>query len=141
MDPDFVFIVNYSCPRCHAALEARASGPPTWLRCPGCGRASLPPEHMRAPRPPAGEKEVLIGSFTTGSEALPIRPRPMARMPGAPGVKPPTGRLVLGSGFFLTTFLFLFSLLEGHAVRSTLFGVAAAVFLLLLSRPVVHGRD
>jgi hypothetical protein len=137
VDPDFVFIVTYQCPRCHAALEARASGPPAWLRCPQCGRASLPPEHMRSARPQVDEPDIVIGSFTTnGSGALPIRPRPMAPMPGAPGSKAPTARLMLGSGFFLTMFLFLFSLLESNGMRSLLFGIAAAVFLFLLSRPV-----
>jgi hypothetical protein len=142
VEPDFIFIVNYQCPRCHAALEARASGPPTWLRCPECGRASLPPEHMRTSRQPIEESNLLVGTFTTnGSTALPIRPRPMAPMPGLPGAKAPTARLMLGSGFFLTMFLFLFSLLESNAMRSALFGIAAAVFLFLLSRPVAPGRE
>jgi hypothetical protein len=97
---------------------------------------------MRGPRLPVEESNLLVGTFTTGgSGALPIRPRPMAPMPGMPGSKAPTARLLLGSGFFLTMFLFLFSLLEANAMRSALFGIAAAVFLLLLSRPVVAGRE
>ena len=96
---------------------------------------------MRAPREPVDEETLIIGNFTTGGAALPIRPRPMAPMPGAPASKAQTTRLMLGSGFFLTTFLFIFSLLESNAVRSTLFGVAAAVFLFLLSRPVASPRS
>ncbi|WP_435007764.1 hypothetical protein P12x_005029 [Tundrisphaera lichenicola] len=142
VDPDFVFIVSYECPRCRTALEARASGPPTWLRCPECGRASLPPEHMRGPRPPVEPQDIKIGTFTTGSSAaLPIRPRSMAPMPLNPAARAPAGRLMLGSAFFLTICLFLFSLLSGNAGRSALFGIASAVFLFLLSRPVAPNRE
>jgi len=141
VNPDLVFIVNYQCPRCHAALEARESGPPTWLRCPACGRASLPPEQIRATRPPVEEETLLIGAFTTGPGALPIRPRPMAPRPSIIGSKAQTARLMLGSGFFLTTFLFIFSLLESNAVRSTVSGIAAGVFLFLLSRPITPSRE
>jgi hypothetical protein len=97
---------------------------------------------MQRPRQPVEEMDLMIGTFTTGGAgALPIRPRPMAPMPGVPGSKAPTARLMLGSGFFLTMFLFLFSLLESNGMRSALFGIAAAVFLFLLSRPVAPGRE
>jgi hypothetical protein len=142
VDPDFVFIVTYSCPRCHASLEARASGPPTWLRCPTCGRASLPPEHTR--RPPASfidDDTLIIGNFTTAAAPLPIRPRAMAPLPSSRAPKAPTARLLLGTGFFLTTFLFLFSLLESSGVRAAIFGLAAVVFLICLARPIGHSSD
>ena len=142
MDPDFVFIVAYSCPRCHAPLEARASGPPTWLRCPSCGRACLPPEHTR--RSPASfidDETLIIGNFATGAAPLPIRPRQMAPLPSAHVPKTPTARLLLGTGFFLTTFLFVFSLLESSGARAAVFGLAAMVFLILLARPAGNSSD
>ncbi len=46
-----------------------------------------------------------------------------------------TARLVLGTGFFLTTFLFLFSLLGPDRGNTVFFAVAAGAFLLLLARP------
>ena len=112
------------------------SGPPAWLRCPSCGRASLPPELTRRPPPPIDEQTFVIGQFTTSADALPIRPRAMAPRPSTVAPKTPTARLLLGTGFFLTTFLFLFSLLEPSGPRATLFGIAAGVFLFLLARPI-----
>ncbi len=141
MDPDFIFIVPYECPRCHASLEARASGPPSWLRCPSCGRASLPPEIIRSPPPPIDDQAFLIGAFSNVPADLPIRPRAMAPRPSPASTKVPTARLLLGTGFFFTVFLFLFSLLEPDMGRSALFGVAAAVFLFLLARPSAPARD
>ena len=142
MDPDFVFIVPYSCPRCHASLEARASGAPTWLRCPACGRASLPPEHNRSSSSSfIDDQTLVIGNFVTGHAPLPIRPRAMAPMPPARASKAPTARLLLGTGFFLTMFLSLFSLLESNGARSGIFGIASAVFLFLLARPAGHHTE
>ena len=137
MDPDFVFIVSYSCPRCHASLEARASGTPGWLRCPGCGRASLPPEHNRAtPSPFIDDKTLIIGHFTTGGPGVPIRfgPRPMVSLPARQGPPTPTAKLLLGSGFFLTTALFVFSLLDSNGGRAGVFGFVAVICLILLAR-------
>ncbi len=117
VDPDLVFIVSYSCPRCHASLEAQSNGPPTWLRCPSCGRASLPPEHNRiAPPPYVDDRTLLIGNFTTGAAIAPppFAPRTVVRLPPRPGPPTPTARLLLGSGFFLTTALFVFSLLDSN---------------------------
>jgi hypothetical protein len=139
VDPDFVFIVSYSCPRCHASLEARASGPPIWLRCPTCGRACLPPEHNRISPPPyseVDERTLIIGNFTTGgaSAPLPIRPRAMAPLPLKQGSPTPTARMLLGTGLFLTTLLFLFSLLDKNGARAGIFGVSALVCLIFLIR-------
>ena len=138
MDPDVVFIVNYSCPRCQAALEARVGGVPGWLRCPACGRASLPPEHNRiAPPPFVDDRTLILGNFTTGGAAasLPLRPRPMVALPPRrPAPATPTTRLILGSGVFLSTALFVFSLLDSSRGRSVIFGLAAAACLVLLTR-------
>ena len=138
MDDELVFIVSYECPRCHASLEARASGPPSWLRCPGCGRASLPPDHERITMPIIDEDTLVIGNFVTGSPSLklPIRPRSMAPLPPMMASKASTTRLLMGTAFFLTTFLCIFSLLESRGALAVISGVGAAFFLYLLSRPV-----
>lgn len=138
MEPDFVFIVTYECPRCHAALETRSSGPPAWLRCPSCGRASLPPEHNRNADVSRIDQEDLftIPAGASVSAALPLRPRPMAARPSSSPSRAQSTRLMLGTGFFVTAVLFVFSLLEANAVRAALFAVASGVFLFLLSRPV-----
>jgi len=45
---EITFVVSYRCPNCQAALEARSSEVQQgWLRCPKCGRASLPPSTVR----------------------------------------------------------------------------------------------
>jgi hypothetical protein len=138
VDPDFVFIVTYACPRCHASLEARASGPPTWLRCPACGRACLPPEHNRISHLPSIDDDMLIiGNFTTagGTAPLPLRPRAMAPLPlRQPAPSTPTARLLLGTGFFLTTIMFVFSLLDADKSRAGFFGFIAVICLVLLAR-------
>jgi hypothetical protein len=145
VDPDFVFIESYSCPRCHASLEAGVSGPPTWLRCPACGRASLPPEHNRIAPPPyyADERTLLIGNFTTGGALppLPIRPRAMAPLPLQQAPPTPTARLFLGAGFFLTTLLFIFSLLDSNGGRAGVFGLIAVVCLIFLTRQTGRPRE
>jgi hypothetical protein len=81
------------------------------------------------------EDTLVIGNFITGSPALPIRPRSMAPLPPLSAPKASTTRVLLGTGFFLTTFLFLFSLLESNGVLSVISGFAALVLLYLLSRP------
>jgi len=140
VEPDFVFIVTYACPRCHAALETRSSGPPSWLRCPSCGRASLPPEHNRnvAFRPEVNDEEpaIFIGASDAISAAPPSGPRPMAARPSATPSRAQSTRLMLGSGFFVAMFLTLFSLLDANPALASLFGVASAVFLFLLTRPI-----
>ncbi len=138
MSPDLVFFTTYSCPRCHFALEADSEGPPTWLRCPNCGRASLPPEVIRrAPGADALDRAHSISTEPYPPQAGPdpLRPRPMAARP--PEAAPTTSplRLILGGGFFLTVLFFVFSLLGGDWIRAAIFGIAAAAFLYFLSRP------
>ena len=81
VEPEITFIVTYRCPSCHAALEARTGEAHTWLRCPECGRASLPPEHMRTiPRVrPLPDEDILV----IGPEAG--RPRGVNSGPDASG--------------------------------------------------------
>jgi hypothetical protein len=54
--------------------------------------------------------------------------------PRRPAPPTPTTRLILGSGVFLSTSLFIFSLLDSSYGRSVIFGLAAAACLVLLIR-------
>lgn len=136
MDVDFLFIVSYECPRCHEALEARVNGPPTWLRCPSCGRASLPPEHERPSSSSTfGDDSLVIGNFGTFPGSLPLRPRAMAPLPITRGSKASSSRVLMGTGLFLTALLFVFSLLESNNILSIFSGLMCVVFLILLLRP------
>ena len=139
MDDDFVFIVNYTCPRCHAPLEARAIGAPDWLRCPNCGRASLPPDHERIKNPIIDRDTLVIGDVRMSMAALPLRPRAMMPMPSMAAPRVSTARLGLGIGLFLAIIAFVFSLLESNGVLAVITGVAAAFLLYILSRPNRYG--
>ena len=136
MDPEFAVIVAYRCPSCHALLEASESVPSRFLQCPACGKASLPPDSMRiAPPPFLKDFGPVLGQFSTGGSGLTphSRTRPMGTTP--PARPRPTGRLVLGTGFFLTTILFFFSMLDPNAMaRAWFFGIAAVAFLVALAR-------
>lgn len=46
MSNGIVFLNVYSCPGCGAELEAGNEPSPSWLRCPNCGRPSLPPDEL-----------------------------------------------------------------------------------------------
>jgi DNA-directed RNA polymerase subunit RPC12/RpoP len=119
------FIVEYRCPRCDAALEARSSQSYGWLRCPRCGRASLPPEHMRAPRPsvrsPLGDDVLIIG---------PERPRGSAS--DRASFRPGSFRRIAGAtALFLSLLIALLSLLEQDRI-----GALAFFFIALISLAV-----
>ena len=139
MNPDLVFFTTYQCPRCHFALEAdSAEGPPTWLRCPHCGRASLPPEIVRrAPSVVALDQAhaISIDPALMPDDPGLLRPRPMAARPLQEAPQASTLRLILGSGFFLTILFCVFSLLGGDWIRALIHAVAAAFLLFILSRP------
>ena len=148
VDPDFVFIVNFECPKCQMSLESRLSGPPTWLRCPACGRACLPPEMTRVSTSTTAnsdESHGFLGDHANGGTVgvLPTRPRRMAPLPSPAPSRTPVSRLLLGTGFFLSTILFLFSLLDSNGARAGLFAFVALVCLVLLirrpSRPPQEG--
>lgn len=132
---DLVFIVNYECPRCHAALETRASGPMAWLRCPKCLRASVPPEFKRAGPMPLAVDELFVIGPTTEVTDLPIRPRAMTPMPPTRSRRVRPARLMTVAGFFLATMLAIASMVEGSIFpRAFLFGLVAVVLLGVLIR-------
>lgn len=140
MNSELVFYTTYTCPRCHFALESDSEGPPTWLRCPRCGRASMPPEIVhRSPLAGVSDQgQSLPRDLADPADAGPIRPRPMAARPAETPSKTPTLRLILGIAFFLALLIFVFSLLNGERVQAGVFGVASAGLLFVLARPGRH---
>lgn len=134
MATEMTFIVEYRCPRCDAALEARSSEAFGWLRCPNCGRASLPPEHMRPPRArprarpsgSSGDDVVIIGPDPPGADATarsPFRPGSFRRIAGA-------------SALFLSLLIALLSLLEQDRIGAMAFTVIAVACLAFSVYPV-----
>src|SRR5262245_59725752 len=124
--PEITFIVNYRCSRCHAALEARTADAQTWLRCPECGRASLPPEHMRSlPRPIASPDE----------DVLVIGPDPLGPRTGANGSLGASGRtgsgrrIAMAVGILISFTMLMISFLDGNATNVAIFGVSTVVLL------------
>ena len=138
MTADFIFIVNYECTRCHAALEDRSSGLPAWLRCPSCGRAGLTPEHDQNAKASRIEREggvFVIPADGPDVAGLAVRPRPMAGRPPTTPDRVLSTRRMLGAGFFLTAIGCFFAVLEANGVVASVAGVISLVFLFLLSRP------
>ncbi len=43
VDSEVLFLTGYTCPGCQAELEPPGRAVDSWLRCPQCGRPSLPP--------------------------------------------------------------------------------------------------
>ena len=145
VDHDFVFVVNYSCPRCHAELESRSTGPTGWLRCPSCGRASLPPEASRIDPPPYADEFAGGGGVATKAvpaSTFPARPMAMAPMPSPSAPPLPILRLIQGTGFFLTTFLCVFSVLNSKGAQAGTFAIVAVICLVsLIRKPARRDRD
>jgi DNA-directed RNA polymerase subunit RPC12/RpoP len=123
------FIVEYRCPRCGAALEARSSQAYSWLRCPSCGRASLPPEHMRTPRPsvrsPLDEDVLIIGPDRPGASASAL-----ASASGRSSFRPGSFRRIAGAtALFLSLLIALLSMLEQDRTGALVFALIAVVCL------------
>jgi DNA-directed RNA polymerase subunit RPC12/RpoP len=130
---EITFIVEYRCPRCGAALEARSSEAYGWLRCPQCGRASLPPEHMRTPRPsvrlPLDEDVLIIGLDRPGASAS-------ASAIGRASSHPGSFRRILGaSALFLSLLIALLALLEHDQPVAVVFSLVAMVCLAISVYP------
>lgn len=124
LQPEITFIVTYRCPRCDAALEARTRESHTWLRCPRCGRASLPPEHMRTPPPPVAldDDVLVIGSAPDDVAA----PRAGRRHPGG------TRRISLAAGILISLTMLMISFVDGNTVNVGIFGVVTLVLFAIL---------
>jgi hypothetical protein len=132
MESEITFIVVYRCPHCAAALEARSGESSSWLRCPKCGRAGRPPEHMRTPPslpPPPGDDVLIIGPTTDLVAMTPVaQPRP-ATYSGS------TRRIVFATLLFLAIVMFVLSIVEANFNYALVFGIFGIVFIVLLARP------
>jgi DNA-directed RNA polymerase subunit RPC12/RpoP len=125
---EITFIVEYQCPACGAALEARSSETYGWLRCPRCGRASLPPEHMQAPRP--RRREPL------GDDVLVIGPDHSQTAAGRSAFRPGSVRRIAAStALFLSLFIALLAWLEQGRAVAWLFSVIALACLVCVLFP------
>ena len=109
MSSEVVPTTTYSCPNCHVALDAPAGAWDGWLRCPSCGRASLPPEPARAYIGRAAQ----VSGHENGAPARGRLARAMAR--ASRSSAPHTGRmahtsparLIFTTGFVLCLLLTL----------------------------------
>jgi hypothetical protein len=130
--PEITFIVTYECPRCQAALEARTAESQTWLRCPKCGRASLPPEHMEV-EPPARS--------APAEDFLIIGPERLDRLTPEPpqGALAGSGRRIALATFFIGSLgMLLIAFVDQNPGNMTIFGILTVVFLGLLA--ITGGR-
>jgi hypothetical protein len=130
VEAEITFIVTYRCPCCHAALEARTSEAHTWLRCPECGRASLPPEHMRTLPPVRNspDDDVLIIGPDAGG------PRRAMSGQAESGAHPGGGRRVgLAVGVFVSFAMLAIAFFEGNVANVAIFGVTTIVLLAIVA--------
>ncbi len=124
MPTDILFLVTYECPRCQASLEARGRALSTWLRCPKCGRPSLPPMEtliMSQRRMQASEGIMYIGAEAERSERA-SKPSPMAAV----------RRILLAVAFLTALTLLVNAFLEGNPFNVVAFGLATIVLLAFL---------
>ncbi len=142
---DIVFIDTYLCPHCRAELEAGPEVWQGWLRCPGCGRPSLPPSpvtlpqkrrpQVRTSRPPemlfiseSGGRTIAAGTDDDEPELpLPTRFSP--------------ARLVLTTGLALSLFMGLVAYLDSNTINMAIFGFLSLIFFVMLLRNSTRRRN
>ena len=131
--PEITYIVTYRCPRCQAKLEARTSESHTWVRCPKCGRANLPPEHSyrrRTVRPPLGDDVLVIG---------PSPDFPGSNHAPAPRLDHHTGsvrRISLAVGILVSLTLLAMAFLDQNMINVAIFGFSTIVLFVILGYTV-----
>ena len=143
MASDISYIVSYRCPHCQAPLEGRAHRAGTWLRCPRCSRASLPPSSALSVVPPVpiepGEEVLVIGPAPEPSPMTPVSvatgraANPTQALPGNPPASPL--RVVYSASLFVSVTMLLFSYLDRSVLGSSVFSALAILFLVLLLVP------
>jgi hypothetical protein len=145
VQPDIAYPVNYPCDHCGASLEALANEWQDWLRCPSCGKAGRPPYRRNSARPV--EDVLYIGTFTTGGAS---GGNGSAASFGngiyAPTKVPSYGegtgsgrRVMLGLGFFLSTFLALVSVAQRNPGQAGVFGFVAFIMIVFLAQSSRRG--
>jgi hypothetical protein len=124
--PEITFIVGYPCPNCRATLEARSGDAYGWLRCPKCGRASLPPEHMRetpAERPPLGDDVLVIGPSPEDRRVATVGASPHRSRAFPGGFR----RIAVATGLIISLTFVVISVLDGNVLNAMIFGVVGLV--------------
>jgi hypothetical protein len=144
VDSDIVYLVTYSCPRCHLELEAEHGGWLGWLLCPECATPALPPEALlghpstrRRIREMAVDDAILVigpdgPENTTASDSSALIGKPTSSLISAV-------RLVFLTGLVMSLFLLLIAYLDENQLAAGIFGALALVFFLLTLR--FHGRS
>ncbi|WP_406697644.1 transposase [Singulisphaera sp. Ch08] len=126
---EITYIVAYRCPNCQAALEARSSEAQTWLRCPKCGRASLPPELVRTPHVDPilpGDDVLVIGPAAHAAGLDSGEPRPSPAYSGA------VRRVLLVVGILAAFMMLMTSFVERDFMNVAIYGVVAIVLLVIM---------
>ncbi len=126
----------YSCPNCRAELEADVNAWDGWLRCPACGRASLPPEPIGLPR---DDQSPAAASTTNGVPEItfaPVADGAVEFPKVAAGRMAHTSlpRLIFTTGLVLCLLLTLVSFIDVKPMRLGIFGFLSMVFFMLLLR-------
>ncbi len=132
-------IVTYSCPHCRAQLEAQFDGWDGWMRCPACGRASLPPEPVNfgdATRGVGVPNSDDTAPASAHSAAVPtILEDPGQNLALSSDYTSPA-RLIFTTGCVSSFVLALLAFLDMRPVPAAIFGfLTVTFFLMLLRRP------
>jgi hypothetical protein len=127
---------TYSCLNCRAELEAKLGAWDGWLRCPACGRVSLPPEPVGLPnesQPPAAASAlngVPEPAFTPGPDV----PLEFRRVAAGRMAHTSLARLIFTTGLVLCLLLSLIYFIDFKPIPLGIFGFLSIVFFLLLLR-------
>jgi hypothetical protein len=140
VDSDIAYFVTYPCPQCRLELETQHGGWQGWLRCPGCGAPSLPPEillghpaTMRRVRELAGDDDSIL---VIGADAPdgPNTPDTSALIGEPPSALVSSLRLLFLTGMVISLFILLISFLDDNQIVTGFSSVLALTFFLLLLR-------
>jgi len=130
-------IVSYSCPHCRVQLDTRSDGWEGWLRCPVCGRPSLPPEPVgwrddgQRPAVSSKDKATPVTADLADGPLILDGPRPAITL-RASHTSP--ARLIFTTGFVLSLVLALLAFLDLKHRTTAIFGFLAITFFLMLLR-------
>jgi hypothetical protein len=130
--------LKYACPHCRAGLESRVRAWQGWLRCPSCGKASLPPEPA-VPAPqvsswPNLPEDRLDSALSTAPDENPSAPDGPAVIGAGRSLMGSPARLIFVTGFGVSLFMLLIEFLENQISGMAIFGFLSMVFFLLLLR-------
>jgi hypothetical protein len=139
---ELLFIVSYRCPHCQAALEARTRDgrDSSWLRCPKCGRAGLPPDEAVERRhfaPAPGEDLLVIPDYPEPQPLTPVAVSEIDELDysGGPYAQRPPSirRVVVGTALFIALTMLVFSFLDESRIGTSFFGAVALALLIVLA--------